>query len=226
MSLTACQFRAVIFDLDGTLLDTLADIGNSANAALAELGHPTHPLEAYKTFVGDGVRVLFQRILPESARSAEQIELGAQKFAEIYRTGWNVLSQPYAGVRSLLEELRRRELPLAVLSNKPQAFTELCVAHFLADWKFAAVLGQREGIPCKPDPAAALEIAARVGVAPQACLYLGDTSVDMQTATRAGMFPVGAAWGFRSVQELREHGATVIVHHPCDLLDLLDGNLT
>lgn len=222
MNPTACQFRAVIFDLDGTLLDTLADIGNSANAVLAELGHPTHPLEAYKTFVGDGVRVLFQRILPPSARSNAQVEQGAQRFAEIYRTGWNVLSQPYAGVRSLLEELSRRKLPLAVLSNKPQAFTELCVAHYLADWNFAAVLGQREGMACKPDPTAALEIAARIGVDPAACLYVGDTSVDMQTATRAGMFPVGAAWGFRSVQELSEHGAKVIVHHPCDLLALLD----
>ena len=214
--------RAVVFDLDGTLLDTLADIGNAANAVLEGMRFPTHPLQDYQTFVGDGVRVLFERILPEGQRREEVIEVAAAKFAEVYGEGWNKLSRPYPGVRALLDELTRRGLPLAVLSNKPQAFTELCVAHFLSDWQFVRVLGQRQGIPTKPDPSAALEIAQQIGVPPAAWLYLGDTSVDMQTATRAGMFPVGAAWGFRSVAELRAFGAEVIVHHPCDVLAVLD----
>ena len=222
MKTPRCQIRAVIFDLDGTLLDTLADIGNAANTVLEGMNFPPHPLPEYKTFVGDGVRVLFERILPEGERRSEVIDAGVAKFAEVYREGWNKLSQPYAGVRSLLDELERRKLPLAVLSNKPQAFTELCVFHYLADWEFAAVLGQRAGIPRKPDPTAALEIAAQLQCSAEECLYLGDTSVDMQTATQAGMFAVGAAWGFRSVRELREHGAEAIVHHPCDVLAIID----
>lgn len=215
--------RAVVFDLDGTLLDTLADIANTGNQVLEEAGFPIHSVSDYRRFVGDGVRVLVERILPPDQRTAERIDRGSARFAEIYHHRWNEATQPYAGIRSLLGELATRRMPMCVLSNKPQAFTDLCVKHLLGEWDFAIVFGQREGVPRKPDPTAALEIAARLGVAPGECAYVGDSSVDMQTATAAGMLAIGVAWGFRSVSELKQHGARHILHHPCDLLDIIDG---
>ena len=196
-------FRAVIFDLDGTLLDTLADIGESANAALEQLGYPTHPLDQYRTFVGDGVSVLMQRILPESERDPAMVARGVEAFKEVYGRNWNRRSRPYDGVIEMLDDLVARKIPVAVLSNKPQDFTEQCVREFLPRHSFTAVLGQREGIPTKPDPVGALEIAGNLKLSPAEIVYLGDTSVDMQTASRAGMYAVGAAWGFRSVEELK-----------------------
>ena len=215
------NFRVVIFDLDGTLLDTLADIGNSANEVLRKLGAPEHPLAAYRDFVGSGVRVLMERILPPELHTPEVCDKCVARFAEIYDQRWNRDSQPYAGVVSLLEELTVRQIPMAVLSNKPQRFTEACVAHYFGRWKFAAVVGQRDGVPRKPDPTSALEIARQIGVAPESCLYLGDTNIDMETARSAGMYPVGAAWGFRSVTELKQSGAAAIAYHPCDVLSML-----
>lgn len=215
------QYRAVVFDLDGTLLDTLADIGGSGNQVLSELGLPTHRIEDYRRFVGDGVKTLVERIVPEAARTPELLERGVARFGEVYHERWNVETKPYAGIRTLLTDLATRGIPMAILSNKPQAFTELCVRHYLAEWQFAVVYGQREGVPRKPDPAAALDIAARLGISPGECAYVGDSSVDMQTATSAGMYAVGVAWGFRTVTELQAHGAQVILRHPCDLLPFL-----
>jgi phosphoglycolate phosphatase len=212
------SIRAVVFDLDGTLLDTLADIASSANQVLTELGFPAHPAEDYRTFVGDGVSVLMSRVLPEQQRDTATRERAVARLQEVYEQRWNIETQPYPGIRTLLSELTGRGLPLAVLSNKPQRFTELCVEHLLAEWKFEAVFGMRPNVPRKPDPAGALEIAAALGVSPGECAYLGDTSIDMQTARAAGMVAFGVAWGFRSITELREHGAQEILHHPCDLL--------
>jgi phosphoglycolate phosphatase len=212
---------AVVFDLDGTLLDTLADIGNSANQVLEELALPVHPLPAYQRFVGDGVQTLVERIVPAANRTPELVAQAVARFAEVYETRWNQATTLYAGIATLLTELSERRVPMAVLSNKPQKFTELCVEHFLASWKFAVVFGQRTGVPRKPDPAGALEIAARLNLAPGDCYYVGDTSVDMQTATGAGMRALGVAWGFRPISELKEHGATTILNHPCDLLDVM-----
>lgn len=212
---------AVVFDLDGTLLDTLRDIGETGNLVLEEFGHAAHPLEDYRRFVGDGVKTLMERIFPESARDPQTIASAVARFGEIYQDRWHATSQLYPGIRTLLSELTARNVPMTVLSNKPQAFTELCVQHFLAEWRFAIVYGMREGVPRKPDPTAALDQAARLQLAPAACAYVGDSSVDMQTATSAGMTAFGVAWGFRSITELRAHGAQAILHHPCDLLTYL-----
>ena len=218
----AMNLRAVLFDLDGTLLDTLEDIGRSANEALREEGFPTHPIDAYRQFIGDGVAVLFQRALPPAAAADPGVVARCvSAFGRTYDAGWDVATRPYPGVGELLDALRARAIPTGVLSNKPDVFTRKCVERHLAAWPFGVVLGQREGVPRKPDPAGALEAAERLGVRPDEVLYLGDTSVDMATATRAGMFAVGAAWGFRSVDELREHGAAAIVSRPLEVLDLL-----
>jgi phosphoglycolate phosphatase len=216
------SFRAVLFDLDGTLLDTLEDIARAANDVLAGLDLPTHSPGSYRRFIGDGVAMLFRRALPPDRVEPEIVDRCVAGFEEAYGRSWNVRTRPYDGVPALLDDLAARGLGLAVLSNKPDGFTRLCAAEYLARWPFRAVVGQREGVPRKPDPAGALEIAGRLGVPAEQFLYVGDTAVDMETATRAGMYPIGVAWGFRPVEELRSGGAVAIIERPAELLGLLE----
>lgn len=215
-------YKAVLFDLDGTLLDTLEDLADSANRALADMGMPLHPVGAFRYFVGDGLLTLIERIIPADRQNPETIAETAEAFRRHYTDNWHVKSRPYQGVGEMLTALAEAGLELAILSNKPQDFTRLCVERLLADFFFDPILGQREGIPKKPDPAGALEVSERLGIAPEHFLYLGDTSIDMQTATRAGMCAVGVLWGFRTEQELRDAGADHLIQAPADLLDLLE----
>ena len=176
------------------------------------------------TFIGEGIGTLFERAVPEGA-SRDDRELVArcmEGFRQTYGRGWNVATRPYPGIPELLNILVSRSLGLAVLSNKPDAFTRQCVEAYLGRWPFQAVFGDREGVPRKPDPAGAVEAAGRLGVSPGAILYLGDSSVDMATARRAGMIPVGAAWGFRTEEELRASGAVKVIAHPLELVDFLE----
>ena len=216
-------FSAVLFDLDGTLLDTLEDIADAANAVLVSQGMPTYSAAAYKLFVGEGVKRLMEKALPADRRSAEAITRCASLFADEYGRRWNAKSRPYDGILPLLNSLREKHLPLAVLSNKPQAFTQQCVDHYFLARTFVCVLGQRDGIPPKPDPAGAIEIANRLSLPPEKIAYLGDSSIDMQTAVRAGMHPIGAAWGFRSREELLAHGAATVIERPAELVAILGG---
>ena len=216
------ELPAVIFDLDGTLLDTLADIADSANRVLAGRDCPTHPADAYRQFVGEGLRRLFERALPADRRRPELVAECVAGFREAYAEHWNVRTRPYDGVPELLDALSARNVMMAVLSNKPDGFTRRCVDEYLSRWRFEAVPGQREGVPRKPDPAGALEIAARLGVATGRFLYLGDSATDMRTARSAGMRAVGAAWGFRSVDELESAGAEAIIQRPIELLPIVD----
>ncbi len=218
---SAAHVRGVLFDLDGTLLDTLEDIGRSANEALEELGFPAHPIEAYRQFIGDGIAMLFRRALPAGVAGAV-VDHCVSGFRETYGRGWNVATRPYPGIPELLDGLAARSLGMAVLSNKPHAFTVQCVNELLPRWRFQVVLGDREGFPRKPDPGEAVRIATILDVPPERMIYLGDSAIDMATARRAGMFAVGVAWGFRSVGELQASGARRIVAHPLDLLKLLD----
>jgi phosphoglycolate phosphatase len=211
----------VIFDLDGTLLDSLTDIANAANEVLAESGLPVHAVDAYRFMVGDGVAMLFERALPEVRRETALVERCVEAFRKTYEHHWNQRSRPYEGIPEMLDALVRSGRKLAVLSNKPQEFTERCVREYFSPWPIAPVYGQRAGVPRKPDPAAALQIAAQLGAAPAECLYLGDSLVDMQTACRAGMFAVGALWGFRPRSELEAHGAAAVVAHPREVLELV-----
>ena len=216
------RFAAVLFDLDGTLLDTLDDIAEASNHALACFGFPAHPHGAYRKFVGEGVSALFQNALPPDRRTEDWIGRCVVQFRESYAQRWNVHTKPYAGVLELLAALRAQSIRCAVLSNKPHIFTCQCVEAQLSGHKFDVVLGQRDGVPRKPDPSAAREIAARMSLPSHSFLYLGDTGVDMRTAVAAGMYPVGALWGFRPREELVEHGARVLVEHPDAVLPLLD----
>lgn len=218
--------EAVLFDLDGTLLDTLRDLADSGNAVLAEEGHPVHPVEDYKTFVGNGMAHLVRAIFPEAHRPAEGPETEAMlaRYRAAYAERWNRTTRLYPGIAELLDGLAGRGVPLGVLSNKAHDFTRRCVEEFLSGWEWSVVLGAREGVPRKPDPAAALEAAKRMGVAPRDCAFLGDSDVDMQTAHNAGMQAVGVSWGFRGVEELRAAGAQRILDAPEELfVDLRGG---
>jgi phosphoglycolate phosphatase len=213
--------KAVLFDLDGTLLDTIEDLADSMNAVLRGLGLPEHGVAAYNRFVGDGVENLVRRALPADRTGEEDVRRGVAAMREEYGNRWDAKSRAYAGIPELLDGLEAREVPLTVLSNKPDGLTVLCVEKLLPRWRFAAVRGAREGVPKKPDPTAALEIAAELAVAPADFLYVGDTDTDMRTAVAAGMRPVGALWGFRDAEELIACGAETLIARPPDLLDLL-----
>jgi phosphoglycolate phosphatase len=215
-------FRAVLFDLDGTLLDTLDDLADSANLALRRLELPEHAVEAYKQFVGNGIENLVRRAVPEDRRDAATLAECLKLTRENYAARWAEKTRPYEGVPQLLDALTARGIPMAVFSNKPEDFTRLCVERLLAAWHFEMVLGATPALPKKPDPAGAHEIARHFQVAPAEVLYLGDTDTDMQTAVAAGMFPVGALWGFRDAEELTANGARVLIERPLDLLRLLD----
>lgn len=218
------RFQAVVFDLDGTLLNTLEDIAHSANSALVRYGFPSHGVDEYRYFVGEGLTMLISRALPAEKRNDDIVSDCVKAFNENYSRNWNVNTTPYQGVLELLNELTAKHLKMAILSNKPDDSTKHCVRELLPYKSFEMVLGQREGTPRKPDPAGALEIAETLGIAPPQFLYLGDSGIDMQTATRAGMFPVGALWGFRSAEELRTHGAQVVIDRPMELLGLLESS--
>lgn len=212
------DYLAVVFDLDGTLLDTLADIAEAANRVLVQHGFDPHPQDSYRQFVGEGVRVLFQRSLPPAACRDEVLAACAEDFRQAYAECWNVQTRAYEGIEDLLSALVTRGVRLAVLSNKPDVFTKSCVREYFPQFPFEPVLGQRDGTPRKPDPAGAREIAAAMDLAPNRFLYLGDTAVDMRTALAAGMFPVGALWGFRPLPELVSGGARAVIERPAELL--------
>jgi phosphoglycolate phosphatase len=210
--------EAAVFDLDGTLLDTLEDLADSANEALETLGYPAHPTQSYRYFVGNGMEILIQRILPEKARTPSGLARGIEAMRDAYQRRWDNKTRPYAGVPELLDALAAAGLPLAILSNKPDDFTQLTVERLLARWDFAFVRGVRADTPPKPDPAGALDLARRLHVDPAACLYLGDTATDMQTANAAGMYALGAVWGFRTATELQEAGARALLETPLEML--------
>ncbi len=216
------KYKAVLFDLDGTLLDTLEDLADSMNAVLASRGHPTHAVSKYRYFVGDGMEVLARRALPPApGANVEEVQACVLAMRDEYGARWKRTTRLYPGISELLDGLAEKGLLLTILSNKPDAFVEEIARHFFGSWRFAWTQGARPEIPRKPDPAAALAISRKVMTDPGDFLYLGDTNTDMQTAVAAGMFPVGVLWGFRPEAELREAGARFLAARPLDVLSLL-----
>jgi phosphoglycolate phosphatase len=211
--------RAVLFDLDGTLVDSLADLANATNSALAQLGCPTHPVESYRTRVGDGARELCARALPADKQDlADQV---LKLMRQHYDAHCFDLTTLYPGIPELISALAERRYSLAVLSNKPDDFTKRVIAHYFKPSPFAAVRGQLPNVPLKPDPTAAWQIARELGIPPAQWLYLGDTNTDMRTARAAGMEAVGVLWGFRDRDELLTSGAAHIVAAPDEILRLI-----
>jgi phosphoglycolate phosphatase len=212
------RYRAIIFDLDGTLLDTLADIGDAVNRVLAARGYPEHPRAAFRYFVGDGAEALIRRALPEGERSEGNIDKCRAAFIDDYTLNWNIKTKPYDGIPEMLSELANLGMKLSVLSNKPHPMVVKCVETFLKEWEFQTVQGHSDQYPRKPDPSSALAIAQNMATAPADTLYLGDTKTDMETAAAAKMFAVGAAWGFRPSTELLESGCRVLAQKPLDVV--------
>ncbi len=216
------RFQAVIFDLDGTLLNTLAEIADSMNAVLVRNGFPAHETGAYRYLTGDGVRALAERSLPESARDEAMIAACIEELRKEYADRWGKKTRPYPGIPELLSALARRGVRLNILSNKLDEFTKRAAEDFLSEVGFDFVIGAKPDLPSKPDPSGALLIAGRLEIHPARFLYLGDSGVDMMTAVGAGMFPVGALWGFRDEKELRENGAKATICSPAELLGFVD----
>jgi len=210
--------KAAIFDLDGTLADTIDDIAAAVNPCLARRGFPIHEAEAYKLMVGKGFRNLVIQALPESSRRESLVaELHAEAAAG-YDDHCLDLTKPYPGVLELLAALEARGIPMAILSNKPQTMTLKVVAGLFTSTRFEYVRGETPAFPRKPDPSSALDLARLLGLSPGEIAYLGDSDVDMSTARAAGMLALGAAWGFRGEAELRAAGAEALLHDPRDLL--------
>ena len=213
--------KNIVFDLDGTLLDTLGDIATSANFALVTLGFQAQEREKYRYFVGEGVFKLFENIFASNPQDKETIQKAVSLFESHYAKQFNQNTKLYEGISKMLTFLQKRGFKMAILSNKPDSFTKMCVMKYLREWKFEIVFGAREGIPRKPHPTGALEICELLHVMPNECYYLGDTMIDMQTANSAGMIALGALWGFREESELREHGAQYLLKTPSEVIKLL-----
>ena len=219
--MTKTRFQAILFDLDGTLLDTLTDIANAANSALSRLGFPTHRRDAYRYFLGGGMDCLVRRAVPEDCNETETLNKCREAIIDEYRDRWAENTRPYPGIAELLTELDKRGIVKAVLSNKPDEFTRRTVEKLLGGFHFEIVRGARPEVPVKPDPTSAIQIAVELEIPPGRFIYLGDTDTDMQTARAAGMFAAGALWGFRTAEELSASGAQVLLKVPQEVLNLL-----
>lgn len=215
------KYTAVLFDLDGTLVDSLKGIADSANEALRQMGFTPHALDAYKYFVGDGIEVLARRALPEERRDEATVTRLVSLIDAAYSTRWESSTTCFRGIPKLLDQLASRNIPMCVLSNKKHDYAVLTVERLLFRWNFSVVAGAVPGEPHKPDPKAALRVATLLDIPPRDIILLGDSDVDMKTAVGSGMCGVGALWGYRTAHELLASGATRILEKPCDLLRLL-----
>lgn len=207
--------KLIIFDLDGTLINTIADLGACTNYALEKLGYPTHDIESYKFRVGNGINNLFRRALPEGEKTDENVLRVRREFIPYYNAHNTDLSRPYPGMVELLEALQTERILLAVASNKYQEATTKIIGELYPSIRFSAVLGQREGINIKPDPQIVFDILQATGVDKADVLYVGDSGVDMQTGLNAGVETCGVTWGFRPRTELEPF-------HPQHIVDSVE----
>jgi phosphoglycolate phosphatase len=218
------HMKLIIFDLDGTLLNTISDLAHSANYALKKNGFPVHPTEAYRYFVGNGISKLLERTLPEDEKTEENINRIRNTFLAYYDNHNTEYTVPYEGIPELLHFVQSKGLKTAVASNKYQQATEQLISRFFPDIKFSSVFGQREGIPAKPDPAVVHEILRIAGVPAAETLYVGDSGVDMKTASNSKIASVGVTWGFRPRSELEAGGAVYIADSVADIINLIEYN--
>lgn len=214
--------RMCVFDLDGTLIHSLQDLADACNHALRKNGFAAHPVEDYRYFVGDGIRRLIERVLPEGSRDEAAIAQVKRDFDSYYSVHYLDATRPYPGILQMLRQLAAREIKAAVVSNKPDAFARAIVRQVFGEGVFCTAVGKREGYEVKPDPRAVLEILNQQGIARSDCLYIGDSGVDIQTAQNAGVRSVGVCWGFRPESELTAAGADFLLKKPEELIGILE----
>ncbi len=212
----------IIFDLDGTLLNTIDDLANATNHALRTLGFPTHGLWVYPRLVGNGVSRLIERALPDDARTEKNISEALAAFKTFYDENCCNATVPYPGISELIADLSSKGINLAVTSNKYQEAVTKIIGHYFPDGNFRAILGNMDGIPRKPDPSIVFKALSMYPTPKAEVLYVGDSGVDMETARRACVESVGVTWGFRSITELKEAYADHIISTPSQIIDLLE----
>lgn len=214
------KFKGVIFDLDGTLVNSLEDIADAMNTVLQNLNYPTHGYEDYQYFIGSGLRNLVSKSLPETHNDDSQIERCYHLMLEVYRDNCTNQTKPYNGIVELLDELKSRNIKLSVFSNKADALTKEITAFLFPDY-FNPIVGLSIESLKKPNPFEAVEISKSWGLQPEEMIFVGDSGIDMQTATNANMLAIGVLWGYRPEEELIENGAKYILNHPSDLIPIL-----
>jgi phosphoglycolate phosphatase len=213
--------KAVIFDLDGTLLNTIEDIRDSINQFLANNNFPTYSTESYYQFVGDGLADLLKRAIPNEYLNNEIINKGIEFFNQDYKTRWKKQTKPYNGIIELLEKLKEENYTIAVLSNKPDTFTQIMVNEIFGENYFSLVQGALEEHPLKPDPFLANQLLAKLNLSANQTIFVGDSNIDILTGKNYGAKSIGVAWGFRGSDELRETGADFIAEKPEDIFDIV-----
>jgi len=216
------NYQAVIFDLDGTLINSLEDIADAMNYTLSSFGFPTHNYDAYKYFVGNGLMNLVRTSIPQSALENQQmVQLCFETMIDKYQKYLLNKTHLYSGVKELLDILSSKKMKMAVLSNKANKLTQQICNSLLKEWSFDIIMGSMEDFPRKPHPDSALFIAKKLNIPPENIIYMGDSNIDMKTANAAGMFPVGVTWGFRTREELQDAGAKLIIDKPLELIEKL-----
>lgn len=214
------NYKGVIFDLDGTLVNSLTDLANSVNTVLTEYKLPTYDIESYKYRVGNGIRKLVERSLPEGKQ--DLLEPALARFKEIYAKHNLDHTAPYDGIVDLLKALQQQNIKIGVCTNKHDEAAKEIIRIIFGDNIFDEIIGDKQGLKRKPDPGKVLMIAKYWGIKPEEIAYLGDSDVDMQTAQNANMFAVGVLWGFRDAEELQKNGADVLLENPLELLEKVD----
>ncbi|MCF0148768.1 MAG: HAD family hydrolase [Clostridium sp.] len=217
------MFKVAIFDLDGTLLNTLDDLANACNYALNKFSFPIHEVEKYKTFIGNGIYKLVERALPDNKKDRETVEKVLEVFSEYYNEHMMDMTKPYDGIIDLLDELRIKEIKLGVVSNKQHDFTIEIVNKYFGN-RFNIVFGHRENYKEKPDPTSVLEMIEILGASKSECIYIGDSNVDIMTAKNSGVQNIGVSWGFRGKEELAKAGANYLADNTIELKNIIINN--
>ena len=214
------MIKTILFDLDGTLLNTLEDLANACNYALNKFSFPTHNIEEYKKFIGNGIYKLVERAVPNNKKDKETVEKVLETFSDYYNEHMIDMTKPYDGIVDILDELRAKGIKLAVVSNKKHEFTIEIVKKYFGD-RFDIVFGHRENYKAKPDPTSVLEVIEKFNILKSECIYIGDSNVDILTAKNAGVKSVGVSWGFRDREELANEGANYLTDNNIELLNII-----
>lgn len=215
------MIKGVLFDLDGTLVNSLYDLADSVNYALERFGYPVHETEKYKYFVGDGMPKLIERALPENARNDENIKTVLNCFMAYYREHYLDKTVAYDGIADTVTALLNKGIKAVVISNKADEMAKIVTTKLFGDM-FSAVYGKREGYPAKPDPTLTLEVIGDLGLKPKECAFIGDSGMDMAVAKNAGTLAIGVLWGFRKEDELISNGADFIASTPADIIKIIE----